>query len=81
MYWQQYISMLEFYNHLNLSGTKIANTGKIWHHTFYNHLNLSGTKMCYNIYIIKKGFYNHLNLSGTKIYRKVGDTLESFTIT
>ena len=57
-----------FYNHLILSGTKIAEELLKLNCEFYNHLILSGTKIIIEYVRQLNLFYNHLILSGTKIH-------------
>ena len=60
-------SVILFYNHLILSGTKMLDLKEYHNHKFYNHLILSGTKILEQLREYRIGFYNHLILSGTKI--------------
>ena len=70
-----------FYNHLILSGTKIASQVRKYPSQFYNHLILSGTKISIGSPAYSDMFYNHLILSGTKIYVYYSGTVYGFTIT
>ena len=72
---------LVFYNHLILSGTKIAIVQCISIEMFYNHLILSGTKITAKLKFSQGRFYNHLILSGTKIAFNEFIFQPSFTIT
>ena len=70
-----------YWNHLILSGTKIASKYRYKRSKFYNHLILSGTKMLLIVMAMLCLFYNHLILSGTKIINGSFRSLLSFTIT
>ncbi len=74
-------TMSEFYNHLILSGTKIAGAYGKPAVGFYNHLILSGTKIRSVKSHFSDEFYNHLILSSTKIYADSGTCISCFTIT